>query len=187
MTPFEPIGEKPRWELVYEELQTIDVGDVLTYERLYELCDTKNRKAAQAPFYKAVNRWGSERKRAMRPVPNVGYRVVDAAEHEPIARGHHRKSRRALARSRKTLANADRSRLSPELVERFDRLEIHASRQEDAIRRLEARSAKHDAAIAESRRQHAVTTEKVEDTTKRVAQLEDTLRRHGIDPDAPTP
>lgn len=179
MTAFEPIGEKPRWELVYEELQTLDVGDVLTYERLYELCDSKSKEAVRPPYYKAVNRWGAERKRAMRPLPTVGYVVVDAAEHEPIARGHHRSARRKLARSRKTLANADRSRLSSEDRERFDRMEVHLSRQADAIRRLDT---KVDAAISESRRQHAVTAEKMEDTTKRVAQLEDTLRRHGIDP-----
>lgn len=183
MKPFTPIGEKPRWEYIYEELLTLDVGDTLTYERLYELCDTKDRSAVRAPFYRAVNAWGSEHKRAMRPVPNEGYRVVDANEHEAIAKAHHRKSKRSLNRGRRVIANADRSRLTPDQRQRFDQMESTLARQEDMIRRLDARTAKVEKAVAESRESHTVTAEKVKATDKRVAALEDAMRRHGLDPD----
>jgi hypothetical protein len=177
--PFQPIGEKPRWELIYDELSGLDVGDTLTYERLHELLDVEDRAAVRTPFYKAAQVWGTEHKRALRPVPNVGYRVVDAREHEAIAKNHHKRSKRQLRRGRQVLANADRSRLSEHERQRFDQMEATIGRHEDMIRRLDGRTAKVEKAVAESREAHTVTEE-------RVTALEDALRRHGIDPDAPS-
>lgn len=174
-TPFTPIGEKPRWEYIYEELVTLDIGDTLTYERLHELLDVEDRAAVRPPFYKAAQVWGSEAKRALRPIPNVGYRVVDAPEHEHIAKAQHRSARRKLRRSRQALANADRSRLDDGQRQRFDQMEATLGRHEDMIRRLDGRTAKVEKAVAESRRKHTVTDE-------RISALEDALRRHGIDP-----
>lgn len=173
--PFQPVGEKPRWELIYAELVTLDVGDTLTYERLYELLEVEDRSAVRTPFYKAAQVWGSEAKRALRPVPNVGYRVVEAAEHEQIAKGQHRSARRKLRKSRQVLANADRSRLDEDQKRRFDQLEATLGRHEDMIRRLDARTAKVEKAVAESKQKHNVTDE-------RISALEDALRRNGIDP-----
>ena len=173
--PFAPIGEKPRWEYIYDELSTLDIGDTLTYERLYELLDVTDRTIVRPPFYKAAQVWGQEAKRALRPIPNIGYRVVDASEHEHIAKGQHRSARRKLRKSRQTLANADRSRLNDEERQRFDRMEATLGRHEDLIRRLDGRTAKVEKAVAESKRKHNVTDE-------RITALEDALRRHGIDP-----
>lgn len=172
---FEPIGDRPRWEIVYDELVTLNVGDVLTYERLHELLGVETRSAVRAPFYKAVNEWGAQRHRAMRPMPNVGYRVVDAPEHEAIARSYHRRSHRALRRGRQVVTNADRSRLDGEQRLRFDALETTLSRHADMIRRLDLRQARAEHAIAESRAKHSATED-------RIRALEETLRRHGIEP-----
>lgn len=150
MALFTPVGEKPKWELVYQELLTLNIGDTLGYERLQEILGIEGpaaRERSRGPFYKAVSVWGAERKRAMRPVPNVGYLVVDAPEHEAIAKSQHRRSRRALQRSRTALSNADRSRLSLEERRRFDRMELTITRQQDMLLRLDARLSRVEKAL----------------------------------------
>lgn len=175
--PFAPKRERPAWEYVYDLLSPLDVGDLVTHDEIAKALDlTREEFATQrGPFYKAANVWGAERKRALRSIPGEGYRVVDAPEHEQLAKAHHRKSRRSLARGRKVLTNTDRSRLDDEQKVRFDALEANIARQEDMIRRLDSRTTKVEKAVAAAKQQHTVTEE-------RVAALEDALRRHGINP-----
>lgn len=162
--PFVPKAEVPQWRLVYDELCRLDVGDVLTYDRLSEVLGfdfTSNR----TPYYKAAQVWGQEHKRALRPVNGVGYRVVDAPEHEDIARRYHRKSRRALRRSARVIENADRSRLSAADRARFDAMELTLSRQQQQIGRLTARLEQVERAVVAS------------DLSQRVERLEQAVLR----------
>lgn len=172
-TPFEPIGDTPRWRIVLDLLEPLDVDDVLTYEQLNEALDVVDFRANRSPLYKAARVWGAARMRALEPVANIGYRVVEAREHEALARRQHLKSRRALSRGRTLLRNADRSRLPPEDVARFDSMEHTLARHEDMIRRLDARQEKTDRILHETRQTGAATE-------ARVAELEEKLRRHGL-------
>lgn len=171
--PFQTAGERPKWELVKDELNRLDIGDIITYDQLDAIleCDFRTNRG---PLYKAANEWGTERKRALRPVPNVGYRVVDAFEHEAIARQHQKKSRRALGRSKRVIENADRSRLSDEQRVKFDVIEMNISRMEEVQRRMARRLTRVETTTAEAAQQTAATSE-------RVKRLEDALKRHGIE------
>lgn len=173
--PFQPKADRPQWEIVYDLLVTRDIGDIVTYDELtealgYDIRD--NRKA----LYKAARVWGEDCKRALAPVVNTGYRVVEPAEHERLARQHHLKSRRALRRGRSVIRNADRSLLSAEEVERFDRLEQSIARHSDLIRRLDARTERLEKTV----RQTQTTTKK---TDGRLAAIEEALRRSGFMPE----
>lgn len=181
--PFAPVGERPRWELIYDLLSGRGIGDVITYDEIAKAVDltrTEFLTKGRPGWYKAMNRWGEDNKRALRPVPGEGYRVVEPWEHEPIAKAHHRKSRRSLRRSRQTLANADRSLLDDDQRQRFDRIEATIGRHEDMIRRLSAGQAKVEKAVAKSQQQHAATDEQVAELRQQVSALEDALRRHGM-------
>lgn len=171
--PFQTVGERPKWELVKDELDKLDVGDIITYDCLSDIlgCDFRTNRG---PLYKAASEWGSERKRALRPVLNVGYRVVDAWEHEPIAKQQQKRSRRALARSRRVVENADRSRLTDDQRQKFDAMELNISRMEEIQRRMSRRLTRVEAKTDATERTTAETSE-------RVKRLEDTLRRHGIE------
>lgn len=177
--PFTPVGERPKWEYIYDALAGLDVGDVITYETLADVLDiTRDEFLKNRPgWYKGMNRWCEDNRRALRPVNNVGYQVVDAPEHEHLAKGQHRRGRRALNRGRKIIENADRSRLSDEEKRRFDGFEQNLGRQLDMIRRLDARQTKSEQALASVKREQSATQEEV-------ASLRDALRRHGIDPDS---
>jgi hypothetical protein len=179
-------SDAPKWHIVLDLLEPLDVGDTLTYEEIAEALDTTVDafKRNRYPLTKAANEWGASRLRALCPVPNVGYRVVDAKEHETLARSQHRKSRRALGRGRTLLRNADRSRLDPADAARFDSMEQTLSRHEDMIRRIDGRQNRTEEMLRETRRASA-------DTEAKVKALEETLHRHGIgesqDPPHPQP
>jgi hypothetical protein len=172
---FQPVGEKPQWQMIYDGLTGLDIGDVITYERLADLLGVDDFRLHRGAWTKAANRWGSEHKRAFAPVRNVGYRVVNATEHELLARGHHRKSKRSLTRGRRMLETADRSLLSEEDRHRFDQLEQTISRHSDLIRRLDARQGRTEMALSQAAQQQTITE-------ARISALEDVLRRHGIEP-----
>ena len=172
--PFTPIGVKPRWELLYDAMNGLDVGDVLTYDAMAEaLGVVEFTNVHRSSFYKAANRWGAERLRAFAAVPTVGYRVVDAAEHEVLARNHHRKSRRQIAKSRVVLEHADRSLLSADEARRFDALERTLGRHADMIRRLEERQERQDAALGAVQSESSVTAAEL-------VRIRELLERHGI-------
>lgn len=175
--PFTPVGERPKWAYVYDALTGLDVGDTITYDQLAKALDvTRDEFLQRRPgWYKGMNRWCEDNHRALRPVPTVGYQVVDAPDHEHLAKNQHKRSKRALGRGRKLLENADRSRLDDDQKRRFDALEQNVSRQLDMIRRLDTRTTKVEQAVADAKRQNTVTEE-------RIASLEEALRRHGIEP-----
>jgi hypothetical protein len=117
---FAPKGEKPEWQMVYDELlATADFGDVITYAMLEE---TLGRPFApnRGPLYRAREQLGELRKRWLEAVPNVGYRVVDAAEHVRLAATHKLKGRRQYGRMLKVMQVTDLTRLGPDQLATWD-------------------------------------------------------------------
>jgi hypothetical protein len=167
---FETVGEKPRWELIYDSLAGLDVGDVVTYEQLAEAIGQDSFEPFRSSWYKAAARWGEDHHRAFRAVNGVGYRVVDAIEHADIAKAHHRRSKRQLRKGSAALRNADRSRLSDEEKTRFDQMQQTINRHSDLIRRLDARQARTEKAVELATKKHDVTD-------ARIAALEEALNR----------
>lgn len=135
---FVPKAERPQWRVVLDLLDELDVGDLLTYAALDEAVDGNFRRN-RSPLYKAAQVWGRTHQRALAPVANVGYRVVDAPEHEQLARAQHRKSRRAIGRGQNLIRNADRARLTKDERVRFDAIELQLGRHADMLRQLDAR------------------------------------------------
>jgi hypothetical protein len=121
MTPrFEPKGEKPEWQMVYDDLLLkADFGDVITYAMLEE---TLGRPFAsnRGPLYRARDHLGDMQKRWLEAVPNIGYRVIDAAEHIRVAAGHKAKGRRQYGRMLKVMQVTDLTKLGPDELATWD-------------------------------------------------------------------
>jgi alkylated DNA nucleotide flippase Atl1 len=169
---FDVIGEKPRWELIYDSLAGLDVGDVVTYEQLAAAIGVDDFEPYRSSWYKAANRFGEDNQRAFRAVNGVGYRVVDAIEHADIAKAHHRKSKRQLRKGRAVLRNADRSRLSTEDSKRFDDMQATIGRHEDLIRRLDVRQERTEKAVAAAAKKHDVTDARIAKLEAALAKLD---------------
>lgn len=169
MTLFQPVGDRARWELVYDLLSPLDIGDVVTYEALGEALDETDRAKMRPALYRAAQRWGDEQRRALRPVRNTGYVVASIDEQEQLVRGQHRKSRRALSRSHRLAHNADRSLMDDEQRKRFDALESTVARQQDMIRRLDTRTSRVEEALSQSVTRQEVTEERLQALERRLA------------------
>lgn len=176
---FETKADRAEWRIVYDAAAALEVGDMLTYQALDELLD-RSFVNDRTPLYRAMTELERENLRTLDNVPRVGYRVVEASEHERLARRHHRKSRRQLSKSFGKLHSADRSRLTEEERRRVDRLEATVSRHADMIRRIDSRVEQHDAAIKAGRR----TTKELE---ARLDELAERMHRAGIEVPEATP
>lgn len=174
MAAFVAKGDIPQWQVVYEMLCRLDIGDHLRYDDLCAALGVSDRSRVRGPVRKAAKRWGEERHRALVPVIGQGYRVADPAEHELIARSHNRKSGRSLGRSRAAIRNVDRSKLTPAEQARFDRLDVTVSRTLDMVQRLNSRTDRIQQTVDDDRAARQATDEKV-------ARLEEAMRRHGIE------
>lgn len=175
LKPFEIKGEAPQWSLIYDILATKNIGDVATYAELSEAIDADIR-TTRAPFYKAANQLLEQKLRGTEVVPNVGYRIVEASEHQRLARGQHKKARRRIRQAIRIVDGTDRSLLDPQGRSEIDAIKINLSRQADAIRRLENRQTRSEAALK-------AVEKTVESDSDRIAKLEklaEDLKRKGL-------
>lgn len=172
---FQPKGDVAEWQLIYDQLVTMRVGQVVSYNDLTDILG-RDFLPARGPFHKANRKLLETRKRGLLNVKNVGYRVVTAAEHEMAARSQHRFANRRLRRARDWIENTDRNELPEEIRQRFDQLEAHIGRQIDFTRRLDGRLAKVEKA---TQRQAEASADAGEKLAKLIAALE----RHGINID----
>lgn len=106
---------------------------------LQSLLPDAPRKSVSGAVHHAIRVLEPERSRTLRRVRRVGYRMIEALEHEDAAREQHKRARRSLARARRKVESADRALLSSADRRRFDAMEDHLRRQADMLKRLEER------------------------------------------------
>lgn len=174
---FEPKNGVAQWRAIYEHIITLAVGDIITHERLAGLVPEAAESSVRQAFYRAVKELEDENSRTFASVRGVGYRLVEAREHEGLAQNHHRRSRRQLGKAKRKLHSADRSRLTADEKQRFTALEIHVSQQQDMLRRLSAKQAQMQTAQVQ-------TNADVVEVKEQVTRLTALLERHGITTDA---
>lgn len=180
--PFTPKGDEPEWQMIYDHLITLDVGDKVTYGTLSALLERPfgdNR----APYYAAVRRLQQSRKKTLKNIPGVGYIVVEPKEHLDLAHNHVRRSHRQLRMAGERL-EVDRSQLDPTTRQKFEALSLHLKRTRTVVMGLNRRTVDNEEAMAEIRKQTQATrrqvSEDVASLSDKFDQLQDALRRHGI-------
>lgn len=171
--PFETIGEKARWELVYPMLAGTPTADVITYEEVAEVLDLeplKDRGTIQQVIRDAAKRHLEQDGRAIESVPNVGYRVVKNHEHLRLAQGFQKRSKKALQRSHKTIVCTDMSGMTFEDKQRFDQAGQAIGALIDLTRRLDLR---------QRHLEHALGTvaKKTDRNSAEVSELKERLER----------
>lgn len=136
---FQVKGDRPQWQVIYERLQHMQIGEVIKYVELAALLPSAPEASARSAFARAVRAMEDEHHRTFANVRLVGYKMVDANEHEGLARRHHKRAKRQLKTAKRKVVSADRSRLSREERARLDAMELNLSRQMEMTARLEAR------------------------------------------------
>lgn len=173
---FETKGTRAEWVLVYEALTKLGVGDTLPFEDLDALLGRDFRNDRN-PIYRATKELEVNDKRTVDSVRGVGYRIVEAREHEGLARRHHKRSRRQLTKAVAKAASADRAALTVEERKRIDGMELSLRQHAQMIRRLSERDEQREQQIKTLRRD---TNADVAALSERVDRLTDLLERHGV-------
>ena len=170
---FEVKGHQSQWKTIYDRLSLMDIDDVVTLKQLGEMLPNVPAASVRPAFYRAVKEMQARRSRTFAAVRGVGYRMVDANEHESLARGKHKSARKQLRKAQLIVASADRSRLTPEERRRIDELEHHMQRQADMLKRLDDRQDKTE-------RRVALTEKDMLHLSDRLERTEALLRKHGF-------
>lgn len=176
---FTPKDGAPEWEKLYKVLVPKAVGDLVTYQ---ELSDALGRDflAARSPLTRAAGELLRVNLRAMENVRGAGYRIVEAREQEVLASRQQRSARRKATKAHDFVRHVDRSGLTNEEVNRFQRLEMGYGMFEQILKahadRLDHLSAKVDAITG---RTPGVRSSDDLRRDERLERLEEAIRRLG--------
>jgi hypothetical protein len=152
LSPFQPSGEQARWRVAYGVLQAAEVNSVVTYDELGEalsLDPDRDRHAIQMAIRRAAQELEEQDKRAIDAIPNKGYRIVEAPEHLVLARRHHRKAGRSLARGHSKAVNVDLTGVDPDVRRALEVTAQAFSLQMDFNRRFAVRQSQLEQAVRE--------------------------------------
>lgn len=180
---FRTKGDQAQWREIYGYLSSLKIGDQVKDEELVGLLPDAAEGSWRGAFYRAVKEMERSHKRTFSRVRGVGYRMIEAREHEDEARKQHRRAKRRLAAAYGKAHSADRSRLTPEERQRIDAVELQLAQQRQMTRRLESRVDRLQQGLQDARREHRESIASVAD---RVDKLTEQLSRHGIFVDAET-
>lgn len=179
---FDMKGDRPQWQVVYEALAAMDIGDVVKDADLAELLPDAPEGSIRSAFFRAVKQMEDDHKRTFSRVRLVGYKMAHARENEGLARAQHKSAKRRLKAAHRKAHTADRSLLTQEERQRIDAMELNLASQRDMISRLSTRVEKLDASLKQVRRDQKTDTAQL---AERVDRLADLLQRHGIEDAAP--
>lgn len=171
---FEPVGAQARWRTIYDELKTVPVGGILSYETMavaLSLDPLKDRNTIQVAMQRAAKELELVDLRAVDVVRNVGYRVVEAREHLTLAQRHQKKSIRSLKRGKSKLDNVDLSLVPEEIRPLFQAGAEALARQMDFNRRTSIRQDRLERGMSTMSK----TVERNEDETAKLAARLDRL------------
>jgi hypothetical protein len=168
MSPFEPLGDRARWRVVYELLAPLKPGEVITYDELgkaLNLDPNDDRHTIQMAVRRAAQSLLTEDSRALDAVKNAGYVVIPAEAHLDLARRHQKKAGRSLERGHDHVEHVDLNALDEETRKAFhvvahafaqqravvDRLNVKQKRLEQALDAMAPRVERSESEIAELR------------------------------------
>lgn len=175
MRPFEPIGDRARWRIIYEMLQQTETGQVITYRDLAEALDLDartDRHQIQMAVRRAARELEEADKRALDVIPNTGYVIVPAPEHLTLARRQQKKSFKALARGQSKVINVDLTGVDAEIRHAFEITARAFAWQMQFNKQLDVRQAKLEQAVNSMTQRTQRTEEEIAELKARLARLE---------------
>jgi hypothetical protein len=169
---FQPAGELSRRALVLGELRGHDVGDTVTYEDLAALLDTPDRALIQSAVGAARKEFLRTDQRTVEAIPNVGYRIVEAADHIRLAKQRQARASRELVKSRDLVVYIDYNDLTPVERKMAEAMGYLLAQQSDFMRRSDIRHKNLERALDAITVEVAETKESQESISERLAAVE---------------
>lgn len=180
MSPFQPVGGRARWRVIYDLLKVRKVGDVIDYGEMggaLDLDPVKDRTTIQLAMRRAARELETVNKHAVDAVPTKGYRIVEPEEHVDLARRHQKKARKSLVRGHSKVVNVDFNAIDPEARKAFEIIAGAFAAQLDFNRRMDIRQANLERAVkavtAQTEHQAQRTDDEIEQLKARLRRLEE--------------
>lgn len=123
-----------RWRKLYEYLQNMPYGSLITYKELEDILESSPYEN-RCSIYRASKELERTAKRTLRNVRGQGYRVAEPKEHEGLALDQHRYARRRMGKAQRIISATERSMLTPEERARLSDLEARTGRIAQALKK----------------------------------------------------
>jgi len=175
MSPFDPVGDRARWRVIYDMLVKVPTGGILTYEAMGKelgLDPDSDRHTIQMAVRRAAREHEVCDSRALDSVPNTGYKVVHAPEHLDLARRHQRKAGRSLERGRSKVEHVDLADLDDATQHAFRIVAQAFALQADFNRRLDIRQKKLERQVQSAMSVQQHTADELTELRARLERLE---------------
>lgn len=176
MRPFQPVGSRARWRVLYDLLRPLRVGDLLTYDQMaaaLELDPEADRHTIQLAMRRAARELETVNKHTVDVVVNKGYRVVEPEQQLGLARRHQRKASKSLVRGQSKVVNVDFNLIDPETRKAFEVMAGAFAAQLDFNRRMDVRQANLEKAVDAVAGQADRTDEEIAELRARLRRLEE--------------
>jgi hypothetical protein len=144
--------EDAQWRIAFEMLAPMKPDDLMPYQALCEAYDTDDLHKVQRMVMRANQDLLSECGRKVVAVPEIGYRMIRAAEHVTHARRHELASRRQLSRAVEVIESTRVNELTPAQKESVAQLGMIYRGMVEAFDYHEERLNEHDSMIAKLQR-----------------------------------
>jgi hypothetical protein len=157
--PFNPIGEKARWKLIFVLLQAVATNAILTYDEMTRVLD---KGVTRDKIQNAARRAGQE-------LLLTESRAIEAV----LARGHQRKSSRALGRSADLVTHVDLNKVEDPEVRKALVAAAHViEAQRQFNKNMDIRQRNLEQLVADHQEETGRTAEEVAKLRERLSALE---------------
>lgn len=178
-SPFEPVGEKARWEPVYALFKGRSVGDLITYEQLTKATGV-DFKINRHGLSKAVRLLEEREQRTIVCVRNQGYAIAPASAHETLAKARRKRAKTQIKRAVSLATNVKKAELTPEQLKRLEDTEVTLRAHSDMLGRVERRVERQELTLKAVRRDTKAATASNAELTERMQRLEALALRAGF-------
>jgi len=175
MSPFKPIGDEPRWRILYRLLVKAPVGSVVTYQQMADALDldpVRHRPTIASAMRRAAEEHEEVDRRAIEVVRDEGYRIVDVDGHLRLAHVHGRRAGAQLEMAYSKVTNVDLSDVDPEIRKGFEVVAQGFLQQMEINRRLSARQRRTERALDAVAQRSERTDEELAELQARLSALE---------------
>lgn len=175
MSPFTPLGDRARWQIVYDLLVNTTTGSIVTYQDMGNalgLDPVTERHKIQMAMRRAAKEHLENDLRSVAPVPNEGYRVVETSRKLELARQQQSRAVRAVKRGRDHVSYADLSGVDEPTREVFKAMAWKFMQQDELIHRLDVRQKRHERQLHAAVTAQEQTSQQLTDLQERLAKLE---------------
>lgn len=188
--PVQPLGDRPRWRIVYDALAGVAPGAVLSYEEMGQLLnldflDAKDRQIIGMSARRAAAELEPERK-VFRVVRGLGYQLAQPNQVLELARRHQARAVVEVEAGRAKIEAVDLDQVDVTTARLIQATAIGFARQAMMMRELDVRQERLESTMAAvsatataAMTRVDATQDTVEQLRQRVAELEATQHRPG--------